>query len=311
MVIRVLDHKYFVLSTIVSEDGLDQYVCRDLVDESSDIYRIVRIPHDDVTPELMRYLTDISSSENFLELREYSNESDFLCVVVSCGSAKAVTLNEKIAAEQPPFNERLGYIYRLIERLILSDIPVYFAASGLEADRIRFTPALDCSFDFDIHDIQNYGRCDMKNVCSKMAGVITSVMARELRQNSIAELADMVKRLKLHEYDDYLAIFTDFKAIYEKYGDSKQDIVLEDNSFAFRLWDILKDAGTHLKRYAYLLLLAVAVIYLVTTVRNISRPTQRKDIYSAIGDMQIIGEGGAQETETANDSEHSKGGDHQ
>ncbi len=293
MVIRVLDHKYFVMNTIVSGDGLDQYVCRDLSGEDSEIYRIVRIPHDDVTPELMRYLTDIDSSESFNQLREYSNEGDFLCVVMDCGSSRAVSLRKKIAREQPSFKERLGYVYGLIERLILSDIPVYFATSALNAESIRLTPALDIAFDFDIHDILGFESRGMEDVCTELADVIMEVFDAEMSRNSLAELTQLVRNLRLRRYTDYLAIFADYKVIYEKYSGSEDDIELENNSFPFRLWDMLKNLCAQVKKYAYLLLLVLAAAYLVMTIRNIFKPTQQKDIYDYIGDMQIGGAGDA------------------
>lgn len=287
MVIRVLEHKYFVMNTIIAGDGLDQYVCRDLSGQDSEIYRIVRIPHDDVTPELMRYLADIDSSESFAQLREYSNEGEYLCVVMDCGSSQAVSLRKKIAREQPSFRERLGYVYGLIERLILSDIPVYFAASAMNMESIRLTPALDMAFDFDIHDILDFESRGMEDICTGLADVIMEVFDAEMSRNSLDELTQLVRNLRLRRYTDYMSIFADYKVIYEKYSDSEDDIELENNSFPFRLWDTLKKLCAQVRKYAYLLLLVVAAAYLVMTICNIFKPTQQKDIYDYIGDMRI------------------------
>jgi hypothetical protein len=291
MVIRVLDHKYFVLRTIDTENGLDQYVCRDLVDEESNIYRIVRIPHSDVNDKLLRYLADIEVAGSFGELREYASEDGYLCVVMDCGSKDAETLTDKIAREEPDFRERLGYVEKLVERLILSDIPAYFAAAALSTERIKLTAALDCSFDFDVHDILEYEGYGMNDVCGRLADVIMDVFDRELKWNAMEDLTEFIKDLHFHRYSDYLAIYSDFKAICDRYGEDT-DIELENNSFPFQMWDLLKNLAAHLRSMAALLLLVLAVAYLAISVRNFLKPTQARDVYTSIGDMQIMGTGG-------------------
>jgi hypothetical protein len=291
MVIRVLDHKYFVLRTISAEDGLDQYVCRDLVDEESNIYRIVRIMHADVNDKLLRYLADIEVEGSFGELREYASEDGYLCVVMDCGAKDAKTLSERITEEASSFGERLGYVSKLIERLILSNIPAYFAAAALSGERVKYTDAMDCAFDFDLHDILEYESYGMNDVCGRLADVITNVFERELKWNAMKELTEFIKDLHLHRYTDYLAIYSDFKAICEKYG-TGEGIELENNSFPFQLWDMLKNLASNLRNMAAMLLIVLAVAYLAISVRNFLKPTQARDVYTSIGDMQIMGTGG-------------------
>ena len=305
MVIRVLDHKYFVLRTIDPDDGLKQYVCRDLVNENSNIFRIVRIPHADVTPKLLRYLADIEVEGSFRELCEYASEGDFLCIVMDCGSGSAMPLSERLVEEEPKIREKLEYVYKLVERLILSNVPAYFAAAALTSARVKFTPALDCSFDFDVHDILDYESYGMNDVCTSLADVMMDVFDVELRWNSMPELNEFVKNLQLRRYSDYLDIFGDFKEIAQKYSDS-DDADAESNSFPFRLWDVIKSFASQLRNLSALLLLILAVIYLVISIRNHLKPTAAQDVYSSIGDMQIVGTGSSPENssgaEEASDS---------
>ena len=288
MVIRVLDHKYFVLRTVDTDDGLKQYVCRDLVDEESNIYRIVRIPHADVTTQLLRYLADIEVEGSFKEMREYASEGDFLCIVMDCGSQEAVPMSERLEREPLSLKERFGYVYKLIERMILSDMPAYFAVAGITPSGVKFTSAMDCSFDFDIHDITEYADYGTDDICGSLADFITGVFAEELRWSSMPELADFIKDLRRQRYSDYMDIFADFKAIEQIYSE-RDDAETESNSFPFRMWDVTKDLASQLKNISSLLLLLLAVVYLVISIRNTLKPTVAENIYDSVGDMQIIG----------------------
>ena len=102
MIIRVLNRNYFVQQTIPSEQGLLQYVCTNVAEDDGKLYRIVRIPLPEVTPELVRYLADIFRKERFRELVQYANEGEYLQVVTDCGSAKAKSIRERLAESKVP-----------------------------------------------------------------------------------------------------------------------------------------------------------------------------------------------------------------
>ena len=200
----------------------------------------------------------------------------------------------------PSLKERLGMTMKLLERLVISDVPAYFAAGALSPETVRFTPAQDCSFDFNLSDFPDYAKVGFQEACSALYQVYAELFKTELKAESIAEIKSQAVRLKGRGYKNWLEILEEFRPIYEKYSQTEEE-KLENKSFWFRMWDKVKALGQQLKRFALLAVVLLALAYTVFAIRNYMQPTVQKDVYPAIGDLQL-------HTTSAEPAEESQGG---
>lgn len=295
MVIHVLNQNYFVLQTLPSEAGLTQYVCKNVAEDDGHIYRIVMVPREETTSELVRWLADIFRAGCFYELVQYASERDSLQVVVDCGYADAVPMEQLLREERPTLKERMVMCGNMLERLVLSDVPAFFAVPALKADHVRFTKNLDCCFTYELENLEEFEEASTEKELMRLRAVIRRLFAAEIKDRKIPELQDLLDRIAQHEFPDRLAIYEAWLLIEDKYG-TAGELKLESKSLPYIIWGKIKAIAGFLKKLFFIVVILLAVAYLVFSIRNFAAPSQQQDVYQAIGDMTIQG-GSASETE--------------
>ena len=289
MIIRVLNRNYFVQQTIPSEQGLLQYVCTNVAEDDGKLYRIVRIPLPEVTPELVRYLADIFRKERFRELVQYANEGEYLQVVTDCGSAKAKSIRERLAESKVPLKERLAMGEKLLERLILSEVPAFFALSALDDTHIRFTDSLDCCMTFELDQLPDFEKAGTADVIRQVRVVLAGLFRKEIKDGKLPDLEVFLKRIEVGAFRELLPLYTDYRTMAAELSKLDED-KLEPKSLPFRIWEWLKSAFRFLKKLFFLVVILMAVAYLVLSVRNFLAPTEHLAVYNQVGDLQIRNE---------------------
>ncbi len=295
MVIRILDQNYFVLQTLPSETGLLQYVCKNVAENDGRIYRIVNIPLEETTPEMISWLNGIWRAGRFHELRQYAVEKDCLQVVADCGSETAVSVEQILEEEKPALKERCEMAGKFLQRLILSDVPAFFAIHALDAEHVRFTPSLDCCFTFELEQLKRFASAAPSKEFHRIRAVLRKLFSNELRDKKMPELKDLLDRILQLEFSDTMEIYKAWLPIAEQYAGMDEE-KLQRKDFFTALKEKLKLAAGFFKKAFGLVILGLAIAYLVISIKNFTAPTEQKDIYKTIGDMEIVS-GTAEETE--------------
>ncbi|MBQ1423441.1 MAG: hypothetical protein IIY96_03260 [Lachnospiraceae bacterium] len=291
MIIRVLDQNYFVQETIPSEDGLVQYVCTNVSEDDGRICRIVRIPLQDVKPALIEYLADIFREGQFRELIQYANEAGYLHVVTDCGPAKARSLKDRLEKDVIPLKERLAMGEKFLKQLILSNVPVFFAQSAMDTAHVLFTDADECSFVFELEHLERFADADKEKMLKGTESVLSGLFAKELDQQKLPEMQAFLDRIVQGEYSGTLSLYQAYRSVEAELRDVDEDS-LEPKSFLWRLWDKIKLLASHAEKLFIVVVFAIAIAYLVWSVRNLLKPTVQRDIYPSIGDERILSRSG-------------------
>ena len=299
MVIHVLNQNYFVLQTLPSETGLTQYVCKNVAADDGHVYRVVMVPREETTPDLIRWLSDIFGEGHFHELVQYASEHDSLQIVVDCGLADAVPMDRLMQEEQPDLKERMVMCGNMLKRLILSDVPVFFAVPALSPDHVRFTKSLDCCFTYELENLLKFEETDAEKELHHLRAVIRKLFAAEMRDRKLPELKALLDRIVQHEFPDRMAIYEAWQPIEEKYcaADEKK---LEAKSLPYIIYDKIKQVVGFLKKLFFIVVIIMALAYLVFSIRDFAAPEKQQDIYQSVGDMTIRSST-AQETEEQNE----------
>ena len=287
MVIRILDKNYYVLQALVSETGVSQYVCKNVAEDDGRVYRVALLSREQQTPALIRWLYDIYRTGCFRELVQYSHESDGLQIVLDCGPETAVPVSRLLQEEKPSLRERVKMGGELLKRLILSDVPAFFAISALDPDHVRFTGSLDCFLTFELGSLSEYYRADSTEEFRRLASVFRSLFAEEIRLWKMPELNAFLSRIEQQEFSSLRDIYEAWLPIVEQYREAESS-ELAAKSLPFRIWDRIMDGVSLLKSLVFILAIGLAIAYLVISVMRFARPTEQKDVYEQVGDLTII-----------------------
>lgn len=287
MIIRVLDQNYFVQETVPSEDGLVQYVCTNVSEDDGRICRIVRIPLQDVKPALIEYLADIFREGLFRELIQYANEAGYLHVVTDCGPAKARSLKDRLENDLIPLKERLSMGEKFLKQLILSNVPVFFAEGVMDTAHVLFTDADECSFVFELEHLERFADANKEKMLKGTASVLSGLFAKELDQKKLPEMKAFLDRVSQGEYSGTLSLYQAYRSVEADLKDVDEDS-LEPQGFLWRLWDKIKMLASHAEKLFIIVVFAIAIAYLVWSVRNLMKPTVPRDVYPSIGDERIL-----------------------
>ena len=286
MVIRILDQNYFVTETLPSETGLLQYVCRKVSEDDGKEYRIVRIPLEEAKPGLVRWLSANYRKGNFRELTQYANEQGHLLVVADCGNRKARPLSELLREGAFSLRERLIMGKKLLERLILSDVPNYFALYAMDTDHVRFTEALDCCFTFELEHLPRFCEAEAEDVQRRLKNVLSELFREELKDGKIPEMQAFLDRISQREFPEMMDICRAYRPIAEELS-GKDEETLDNQSLPFRVWETIKRIAAFLRRILFLVVFAIAIAYLVLSIRDFLAPAQQADTYKSIGNLTI------------------------
>ena len=295
MVIRVLDQNYFVLQTLPSETGLLQYVCKNVAEDDGHVYRIVMVPSEQTDKGLIGWLFDIWQAGRFHELRQYASERDRLKVVVDCGAESAVPMADMLDTEPLSLKERIHMGGKLLERLILSDVPDFFAVHSLDPEHVCFTENLDCSLRFELEYLTEYDEADLARVFHRLRAVLRRLFAGELREKKMPELKELLDRILQQEFSDMMEVYRAWLPIADKYAGMDEER-LEPKTLGRIVWDKVMALLGFLKKWVGVAIVLIAVAYLVLAIRAFTAPTKQMDVYQSVGNMTIIS-GQSAETE--------------
>ncbi len=286
MVIRILDQNYYVQQTLPSEAGLVQYVCTNVSEDDGRMYRIVRIPLQDVEPALVEYLTDLYSQGLFRELVQFANEDGCLNVVLDCGKMTALPLSERLKGKLP-LKERAMMGEKLLERLILSNIPAFFARGAMDTDHVCFTDAEECSLIFELENLPAFADAKTTEEVSRIGEVLAALFENELKDEKLPELKELLERIRQDELPGVMEIYMSYKPLAVHMAELNEE-TLPAMSLPFRIWEKIKKLFGLLKKLFFIVVILIAVGYLVMSVHDFMAPTVRKDIYESVGDIEIL-----------------------
>ena len=96
-----------------------------------------------------------------------------------------------------------------------------------------------------------------------------------------------------------MEVYRAWLPVAKKYADMEESS-LEPVSLGTILWKMVEKVIDFIKKWMGLLIIIIALVYLIISIRDFTAPTKQKDVYNAIGDMTIIS-GTAEETEAQNE----------
>ena len=283
MVIRTFEHEYPVIGVKENTELYDSYICRDAA--SSGLCRILSIKDRSLFPGLVSWLTDNINAEAFTDYRESFIYDDKLCIVMKY--TEGISLSKKLATESVPLRERLELGRKLLERIVLQDIPDYFLAKCLVPEQIIVDNDLTVSFNYPIEDIvtgrEQSGR-------SNIVSVFSLIFDRELQRKVPDVLIKFFERLPelangrmIDLYSEYYLLMGALES-YDENGD-------EPKTFWYKLWSKLKKIFRIIKKLVILALIILSIAYLIYLIIDPDKNKSSNGHFHSIGLVDIKNDG--------------------
>lgn len=283
MIIQTARKRYLVIGYMEQDEQKEVCLCENIATHSRCL--VIRITDRQLYPAVVEFLYEQVANEAFTDFQDCFISEETLLLVFS--NYEGRELEQKLGKESCSFHERLEIVKKILERLILLDMPCYFASRCLQMENIFITPSLDISFRYQITDIEHNRDYSMKQVQNRLQEIIKFVFREELRKEVIEPLEVFLKVLAQQTFDHYLELYQGFLSVREKsLAISEQDLTIPRTRL-FRIWDKLKALFKPLKRIMVLAVLIGCFLYMLWTIEEKSRPALSANVVDQIGTLKI------------------------
>ncbi len=283
MVIRTFEHEYPIIGVKENTEKYDSYICRDVA--SSCMCRIMSIKDRSLFPELASWLTDNIKREAFTDYREFFIYDDKLCIVMKY--TEGTTLSKKLSTESVPLRERLELGRRLLEKIVLQDIPDYFLAGCMTPEQIVVEKDLSISFNYPIEDILT-GR--EQNGRKNIETVFRLIFDRELQRKVPEVLMKFFEKLPVLLSGRMIDLYSEYYLLMgalEGYNENND----EPKTFWFKLWKKIRKILGILKKIVIFALIALSVWYLIYLIIDPDKNKSSNGHFHSIGLVEIKNDG--------------------
>lgn len=284
MLIQTYENGYKIISHILTNDLGEIFIGRDVSKNLE--CTILRIKDKVIVPEVMVYLNTSIKKDTFIDYIEHFVFEGDLCIVLKY--YRGVSLKEKLNNEHCSLSERMTIGKKILDGIVLLDMPLYFLRNCLTGERIIVRPSLDISFNYVPDDIRGFAGVDDKAVLQGYMDIFNMLFADELEKKLAPPINQFYSVLKREQYFDVMELYKQYTQMCREVGLIPEEEIKKPKSKWFRLWERAKKLFQVLKKGLGILLLIIAVIYLVYTIGESIDPTIKKvNHYEFIGTLEI------------------------
>ena len=279
MIIHTYEHDYPISSVKEKNEIYECYICRNLIDGG--FCRIMSIKDKAYFPGLVSWLTETVNRDTFTDYLEHFNFNDTLCIVMKY--TQGLTLADKLATESLSVTERAEIGRKILEKIVLQEIPDYFLSKCIDPECIIVSPDLTVNFNYMIDDIIGSRQCDAMECINKLLRLL---FARELERkvpepvikffDKLPELLELSVIEIYGEYHEMIGELTDIP-----------DTEEEPQSVWYKIWNNAKKVWSVLKKLIMFALILLAAIYLIMTIDGVKSSSTRKANFDRIGTVTI------------------------
>lgn len=283
MMIQSPEKKYIVIKYSFSDSNMERYVCQE--ETGGERYTIVRIKNRQWITGAVEFLMRQKENSHFTDFTScfFSEE----CLYVVMRYAEGISLEEKLQNEESSLEERLAVGKGILERILILNMPDYFLKDCLKAESIILSASLEVRFQYELLNISDYERVLFWQVQNCLLKLFQMLFAKELKKKMLPPAIPFCDSLKKGGYQDILEIYTAYDKMCKEIQKLSADKEILPQTWSFRLWERAKKYIPALKRVCAVVLMVLAVIFLIYTVRESMQEGGEKKSFEYIGTLEI------------------------
>lgn len=246
---------------------------------------MVRIKDPVLIRESLGFFCRQAENRAFTDFEECAVDKEELLLIFA--DPQGEPLEKKLTGEYTGLPERLTIGKHILERMILQNIPPYFACRFLKKEAVWVKRSLDVSFYYDTAGAERGEDFGMGEVREMLSRLLAWMFAKELDKKMLAPMERFLEELSGNALTDYIGIYRRFEEVREEILALPPEAFVMPKTWIFRLWDRIRRLFKPLKKILALALLVVALAYMIWTIRLSSEPAASMDLIRQIGSLQI------------------------
>ena len=289
MIIESMTHRYYVICRERESETYDIYRCRELNEAAHEAYLVYCVKETELIKALAHAFTGEGNFENFEEYYECFSARGGLCLVFC--HYDQTTLAQKLQGEDCFLTERIAIGKRLLQRLLILDMPDFLMSEVMSVDHILVDASLSIHFRYQLEGILLPGEQRTEKIYKGLADIFTALFARELALEKCSEIPVFIQELMSGEHDrgeqGLLWVYQEYEALEELLAKASGSGYIRPNTFWFRVWDKIKLVFPVAKKIIFCLIVAVLAGYLIY---GIVFPQYTREClkFDTIGTLSII-----------------------
>lgn len=288
MIIESMTHRYYVICRESVCETYDIYRCRELNEAAKEAYLVYCVKETELIKALARAFTGEEDFGNFEEYYECFSSCGMLCLVFC--HYEQTTLARKLRDETCSLAERTAIGKKLLQRLLILDMPDFLMSEVLSVDHILVDASLSIHFRYQLEGILLAGEQRTEKIYRGMADIFTALFAEEIALEKCSEIPVFIQGLTSGEHggeaQGLLQVYQEYEALEELLAKVSGGGHIRPNTFWFRVWDKIKLAFPVVKKVVFCLVAAALAGYLIYGIL-FPRYTKECLKFDAIGTLPI------------------------
>lgn len=285
MVIQTVKKEYRVLGYLKEERQQDIYLCEDGEDRSQCL--VIRLKRPETVAAAVEFLYGQSVHGAFADFKDCFVSEEALWSVFSYHEGQPFT--EWLAKGHPGMEERCEVVKGILERILLQDMPCYFAARCLELPNIYVNQGLQVSFQYGLAGVEISRSYTMQEVQQRLGEVARAVFQEELKKEVIQPIKGLLEDLGQLRYGDCLELYRAFLGARDQVLALPTQELEVPATWVFRVWGRVRKWFQLLKRALAIAALLAGALYLLWTIDDASQPAAPAHVVDQIGTVKLEG----------------------
>lgn len=283
MVIQTLDKSYIVVKRCDADTKLEKYLCRDSAEEGYVV--LFRTRDRSFIAKTVEFLTREAASRVFTDFKGYFVSGEYFCIVLAYHDGES--LKNRLERENCTLEERLEIGSRILEKIVLLNMPAFFLCDSLKPAQITVSRSLDVEFNYELHDVENYRTYEFPLAKSQFADIMELLFRDELKRRMIPPLTQYYRELEKESMETCMDLYRGYQEMREKIQIMPAEELKKPKTWLFLMWEKLKKIGKPLKHLLAAFLLAAAVFYLMYTVKQAQSAGESQKVFQYIGTLKL------------------------
>lgn len=283
MIIHTARNSYLMIGYMERGAKSEMCLCENVLSHRRCL--MVRLTDQDLIRGSVGFLYGQSENRAFTDFVECTVSEEKLLAIFDYPQGQC--LKERLSGEYMGLAERLDIVKNAIERLILQNIPAYFAARCLRPDGVWAKRSGEVSFLYDVTGVERGADFGMREVSAAFGGLLERVFGEELKMETVMELKNFLTELHEDSFSDYMEMYRRFCEVRQVLLELPQEAFATPKTWIFRLWDRVKKYFKPLKKLAALILFIAALAYMVWTIQTAAEPAVSMKVLEQIGTLDI------------------------
>ncbi len=282
MTVQTVDNTYIVINELPSEYGRNRFVCIRKSDDKKVF--LFKINNRQIILKIMEYVSSCEKNKNFSDFCDYFTMDGCLYMAFEYGEGRTIT---DVCKEHMSLKERVELLSRIMQLIIIEDMPEFFQYICLDTDNIMVDTTGTISFDYNIKDIENYDKYTIEDVWQNLLKVVNIIFSHELKIHSIEVIDKWVNSISNNRYEQLIDAYKDFNNISPNIKDTSEMVRTMPKTKGFKRWEKIKGSFKFIKRLLVIILIVVSLAYLIFTINTSNKRQHEKNVFDTIGTLKI------------------------